>query len=188
MYSEKALKSRVVNWLMLVVSILVLAGCQGVAPSGDHEVPADFRRPMELSELVEQSDIVVIGTVSASPEGRQVGPEGEPQVQFVATELKADRVLAGDENVREVVIETEARGVPYNREWRRPDVEVVAFLVEKKRDPGFYRPLGYETILMIDGQDLRETVTDSDWNLVSDMAAMSKRDLAARVREASRRS
>lgn len=172
-------------WIGVSTLLLALSGCQSGVEDARSHPPADFSRPHSINALVEMSDLVLVGTVSSSGDGRIVGPEGETGVAFIETLVAVEEVLAGDPNRGEVAIETEKVGAPYTTDWQSSGNHIIAFLVKKAGEQ--YRPVAYESILLTRDNDVQETVRGSDWSLVAEMTTMTRADLIDRLRRAAPR-
>lgn len=154
-------------WMHTILAFLLVAiSCSPISSERVHYAPLPPGTPgtaWTTEELFTGSDVVVIGAVVETRTGRQVGPPGEPGVQFQETIIKVDEIIAGKVvdgatlGPGLLVVETETKGRPFVTEWRRPGTQVVVFLwLKRDAESGgrYYRLLTMEGVFIVEGQRL----------------------------------
>lgn len=133
--------------------------------------------------MVAASDLVVIGTISASAPGRAVGDERDPNDNLVFTEvrLEVDEVIAGlADDV--IVLEIDDSLIPREGRWDVPGTAVLLFLHERSDRPGTYRPTNTQGVFIVDGDRLTPAVVDDDFT--QSFAGIGRPDALRQLREA----
>ena len=142
-----------------------------------------------LPVMVATADVVVVGTVTGTREGRTVG-EGDSALSFTEVSVRADDVLKGAAAGETVLLEVDEPGASSNTgntDWLTVGSRSVFFLQRKDEGTGeaYYRPVNSQGVYQV-ASDGRNLVAAGRDEFSARVAALSLAALRSEVAHARR--
>lgn len=134
-----------------------------------------------LVELVANSELVAVGTVTSSTVGKifDDDPTGQYPTRLLHTVVSIDEVMRGIAPGEVTVVTDElAFAAPNLSDWREPGTQVLLFLTQSTETPGYHvlTNLNYtQTAYVVQGDDLEAAVADRLSDRIAEMSLSAVR-------------
>lgn len=171
---------------VLAPFLLLLAACAsdegtGLSPGGEATSEYWFQ---SLPRMVATSDVVVLGTVVEIQKDVMLGTPPE-EIYMLHADLDLEETLYGSDVPSPLTVQTD-QDVSTEPEWRQVGNTVLAFM-KLSTDPnflGFYYPVNPQSVYLVVGTDLQETVEADPFS--EGVAKMTLDEIRSKIEQAKR--